>query len=198
MKNWCFWTVALDKTLESPLDCKIKSVNPTRNQYWIFIGRTDAEAETPILLPPDAKNGLIWKDSDAGKDWRQGEKGTTENEMVGWYHRVNGDEFEPAPGGGERQGRLCVCCSPWGHKESDMTERLNWITFNTFWNCLLLVHGAYFRGLLAHVCRRKKAHKIYVKANLGLPWWLSGKESTWQRRRHWFDPWSGKISHASE
>ena len=96
----------------------------------------------------------------------------------------------------DREG--CMCCSPWGCKESDTTERLNWITFNTFWNCLLLVHGAYFRGLLAHVCRRKKAHKIYVKANLGLPWWLSGKESTCQCRRHWFDPWSGKIPHASE
>ena len=96
----------------------------------------------------------------------------------------------------DREG--CMCCSPWGCKESDTTERLNWITFNTFWNCLLLVHVAYFRGLLAHVCRRNKAHKIYVKANLGLPWWLSGKESTCQCRRHWFDPWSGKIPHASE
>ena len=93
-KNWCFRTVVLQKTLESPLACKIKLVNPKGNQSWIFIGRTDAEAETPILWPPDAKNQLIWKDPDAGKDWRQEEKGTTENEMVGWHHRLNGHEFE--------------------------------------------------------------------------------------------------------
>ena len=95
LKNWCFWTVVLEKTLESPLDCKeIKSVNPKRNQPWIFTGRTDAEAETPILWPPDAKNWLIWKDPDTGKDWRQEEKGTTEDEMVGWHHQLNGHEFE--------------------------------------------------------------------------------------------------------
>ena len=94
--NWCFWTVVLEKTLESPLNCKeIKPVNPKGNQSWIFIGRTDAEAETPILRPPDAKSWLIWKDSDAGKDWRQ-EKGTTEDEMVGWHHRLNWHEFEQA------------------------------------------------------------------------------------------------------
>ena len=94
LKNWCFWTVVLEKILESPLDCKeIKPVNPKGNQSWIFIGRTNAEA--PILLPPDAsKNWLLGKDPDAGKDWRQEEKGTTENEMVGWHHRLNGNEFE--------------------------------------------------------------------------------------------------------
>ena len=91
-KNWCFWTVVLEKTLESPLDCKeIQLVHPKGNQSWIFIGRTDAEAETPILWPPD---GNTWKDPDAGKDWRQEEKGTTENEMVGWHHQLNGHEFE--------------------------------------------------------------------------------------------------------
>ena len=94
-KNWCFWTVVLEKTLESPLDCKeIKSVNPKGDQSWIVIGRTDAEAETPILWPPDAKNWLIGKDPDAGKDWRREEKGTTEDEMVGWHHWLNGHEFE--------------------------------------------------------------------------------------------------------
>ena len=94
-KNWCFWTVALEKTLESPLDCKeIQPVHPKGNQSWIYIGRTDAEAETPILWPPDAKNWLIWKDPDAGKDWRHEEKGTTEDEMVGWHHQLNGHEFE--------------------------------------------------------------------------------------------------------
>ena len=126
-KNWCIWTVVLEKTLESPLDCKeIHPVHPKGDQSWIFIGRTDVEAEAPILWPPDVKNWLIWKDPDAGKDWRQEEKGTTENEMIGWQHRLNGYEFEQTP---EGQGSL-VCCSPWGHKESDMTERLNWITFN--------------------------------------------------------------------
>ena len=94
-KNWCFWTVVLEKTLESPLDCKeIQPVHPKWNQSWIFIGRTDAEAETPTLWPPDAKNWLIWKDPNAGKDWRQEEKGTTEDEMVGWHHQLNGHEFE--------------------------------------------------------------------------------------------------------
>ena len=94
LKNWCFWTVVLEKTLESPLDCKIKPVNPKGNQSWIFIERTDAEAETPTLWPLDVKNWLIWKEPDAGKDWRQKEEGTTEDEMVGWQHRLSGHEFE--------------------------------------------------------------------------------------------------------
>ena len=116
-KNWCLWTVVLEKTLESPLDCKkIQPVHPKGNQSWIFIGRTYAEAETPILWPPGVKNWLIWKDPDVGKDWRQEEKGKTEDEMVGWHHRLSGHEFEQAPGDGEGQGRL-ACFSPWGHKE---------------------------------------------------------------------------------
>ena len=94
-KNWCFWTVVLEKTLESPLDCKeIQPVHPKANQSWIFIGRTDAEAETSILWPPGAKSWLIWKDRDAGKDWRWEEKGMTEDEMVGWHHQFNQHEFE--------------------------------------------------------------------------------------------------------
>ena len=94
-KNWCFWTVVLEKTLQSPLDCKeIQPVHPKRNQSWIFIGRTDAEAEAPILWPPDVKNWLIWKDPDAGKDWRQEEKGMTGDEMAGWHHWLDGHEFE--------------------------------------------------------------------------------------------------------
>ena len=122
LKNWCFWTVILEKNLESPLDCKeIQPVNPKGNQSWIFIGRTDAEAETPILWPADVKNWLIWKNPDAGKDWRQEEKGMTEDEMVEWHHCLNRPEFEQAPGIGDGQGSL-VCCSPWGCKESDMTE----------------------------------------------------------------------------
>ena len=106
-KNWCFRTVVLEKTLESPLDSKeIKLVNPKGNQPWIFFGRTDAEAEAPILCPPAAKSGFIGKDPDAGKDWRQEEKGTTEDEMVGWHHWLNGHEFEQAPGDSEGQGSL--------------------------------------------------------------------------------------------
>ena len=125
-KNWCFWTVVLEKTLECPLDCKKSHpVNPKGNQSWIFIGRTDAEANTPILWPPDVKNWLIWKDPDAGKDWRWEEKGTTEDEMVGWHHLLDWHEFEWAPGVGAGQGGL-ACCRPWGRKELDTTERLNW------------------------------------------------------------------------
>ena len=137
-KNWCFWTVVLEKTLESPLDCKeIQQVHPKGNQSWIFIGRTDVEAETPILWPSDAKNWFIWKDPDAGKDWSQEEKGMTEDEMVGWHHLLNGREFEQALGVGDRQGSL-VCCSPWDGKESDTLREgteLNWKLINKeiFW-----------------------------------------------------------------
>ena len=117
-RNWCLWIVMLEKTLETPLDSKdLKPVNPKGNQPWIFIGRTDAE--TPILWPPDAKGWLTGKDSDAGKDWRQ-EKGVTEDEMVGWYHRLHGHKFEQTLEDGEGQESL-ACCSPWGHKESDTT-----------------------------------------------------------------------------
>ena len=124
-KNWCFWTVVLEKTLESSLDCKeIKPVNPKGNQSWIFIRKTDAEAEAPILWPPDVKSWLIGKDHDAGKDWGQ-EKGVTEDEMVGWHHWLNGRESEWTPGVGDGQGGL-ACCNSWGRKESDMTEQLNW------------------------------------------------------------------------
>ena len=133
-KNWCFWTVVLEKT-ESPLDCKeIQPVNPKGNQSWIFIGRTDAEAETtilwlpdatPILWLPDAKNRLIGKDPDAGKDWRQEEKGMTEDEMAGWHHRLNGHGFGWTSGVGDGQGSL-MCCSPWGPKESDTSAWLSW------------------------------------------------------------------------
>ena len=126
-KNWCFWTVVLEKTLESPLHIQeIQPVHPKGNQSWMFIGWT--EAETPILWPPDVKNWLIWKDPDAGKDWRR-EKGMTEDEMVGWHHRLNGHEFESSPGVGDGQGGL-ACCSPWGFKGLDMTEWLNGTELN--------------------------------------------------------------------
>ena len=108
-----------------PLNCKIKPVNPKGNQSWMFIGRTDTKAEALILWPPDAKNWLVSKDPDARKGWRQEDKGMTEDEMIGWDHRLDGHEFEQAPVVGDGQGNL-VCCSPWDHKESDMTERMNW------------------------------------------------------------------------
>ena len=125
IQNWCFQTVILEKTLESPLDLKeIKPVYAKGNQSWIFIGRTDTEGEAPILWPSDAKSWLIGKDPDAGKDLRQKEKGTKEDEIVGWHHQLNGHEFEQTPGDGEGQGSL-ASCSPWGRKELDTTEWLN-------------------------------------------------------------------------
>ena len=125
-KNWCFWTVVLKKTLESPLDCKeMQPLYPKGDQSWVFIGRTDVEAETPVLWPPDVKSWLIWKDPDAGKDWGQEEKGMTEGEMAGWHHRLNGHEFGWTLGVGDGQGGL-ASCSPCGCKESDMTKQLNW------------------------------------------------------------------------
>ena len=126
LKNWCFWTVVLEKTPESPLDCQeIQPVHPKGDQSWVYIGRTDFEAKTPILWPSDAKSWLIWKDPDAGNDWGQEEKGMTEEDMVGWHHRLNGHGFGWTPGVGDGQGGL-ACCRSWGRKELDMTERLNW------------------------------------------------------------------------
>ena len=125
LKNWCFWTVVLEKTIKSPLDYKeIKPINPEGNQPWIFIGRTDAEAEAPILWLPDVKSWHIGKDHDAGKDLRQEDKETTEDKSVGWHHWLNGHEFKQALGDGEGHGNL-ECWSPWDHKEWNMTERLN-------------------------------------------------------------------------
>ena len=122
-KNWCFWTVVLEKTLESPLLQGIKSVHPKGNQSWIFIERTDAEAETPILWPPDVKNRPIWKDPDAGNDWRQEEKESTEGEIVGCHHRLDGHEFEQAPAFGDGQGSLAYC----SHVVAKSQKRLsNW------------------------------------------------------------------------
>ena len=125
-KNWCFWTAVLEKTLEHLLDCKeIKPVNPKINQPWIFIGRTDAEAATPVLWPPHAKSWLIGKDIDAGGYWGQEKKGTTEDEMAGWHPWLDGRESEWTPGAGDGQGGL-ACCDSCGRKESDTTEQLNW------------------------------------------------------------------------
>ena len=142
LKNWCFWSVVLEKTLESPLDCKeIQPVHPKGNQSWIFIERTDAEAETPILWPPDVKNWLTGKDPDAGKDWRQEEKGMTEDGMVGMHHWLGGHEFEQAPGVGDEQGSL-VCCSPGGPKS--WTRLSNWTEARKF---SLLPHFLIFQIL---------------------------------------------------
>ena len=124
-KNWCFWTVVLEKTLENPLDCKdLQPVHPKGDQSWVFSGRTNVEAETLILWPPDVKSWLIGKDPDTRKDWLQGEKWMTEYEMVGMHHRHDEHGFGWTPGVGNGQGGL-ACCSSWGRKESGMTERLN-------------------------------------------------------------------------
>ena len=122
---WCW-----EKTLESLLNCEeVQSVHPKGDQFWVFIGRTDAKAETPVLWPPHAKSWLIGKDSNAGRDWGQVEKGTTEDEMTGWHHRLVGHEIAWTSGVGDRQGGL-ACCNSWGRKESDTTEWLNWTELN--------------------------------------------------------------------
>ena len=147
-KNWCFWTVMLEKTLDSPLDCKeIQPVHSKGDQSRMFIGRTDGEAETLILWPHVVKSWLIWKNLDAGKDWGQKKKGTTEDEMFGWLHQLNGHEFEWSPEVDDGQGGL-ACCSPWGCKESDMTEQLNcteWdhIPWSSFFECWILSQPAF-------------------------------------------------------
>ena len=134
LKNRCFWTVVLEKTLESLLDCKeIQPVHPKGDQSWVFIGRTDAEAETPILWPPHVKSWLIGKVSDAGMDSGQEEKGTTEDEMAEWYHWLDGHEFGWTPGVGNGQGGL-ACCDSWGRKELDTTEWLNWTELKLRWS----------------------------------------------------------------
>ena len=142
-KNWCFWAVVLEKALESHLDWKeIQPVHPKGHQSWVFNGRTDAEAEIPILWPPDAKSQLIWKDPDAGKDWGQEEKGTTEDEIVGWNHQLNGHGFGWTLGFGDGQGGLAPCCGSWGRQELDTTKQLNWtelmIIYFFFFSCISL------------------------------------------------------------
>ena len=128
-KNWCFWTAVLEKTLESPLDCKeIQPVHSKGDQPWDFFVRNDAKAETPVLWPPHVKSWLIGKNSDAGRDWGQEEKGTTEGEMARWHHGLDGRESEWTPGVGDGHGGL-ACCDSWGCKESDTTERLNWTEY---------------------------------------------------------------------
>ena len=149
LKNWCFWAGLLEKTLESPLDCKeIKSVNPKGDQPWTFTRRTDAKAEAPIHWLPDVKKRpwLIGKDPDAGRDWGQEEKGTAEDEMAGWHHWLDGHESEWTPGVGNGQGGL-ACCDSWGHRESDTTKRLNWTELST--RSPLMLHAAIQRGIIS-------------------------------------------------
>ena len=133
-KKWCFWTVMLEKTLENPLDYKkIQPVLSEGEQPWDFFGRNDAKAETPVLWPPHAKCWLIRKDSDAGRDWGQEQKGTTEDEMAGWHHWLDGRESEWTPGDGDGQEGL-ACCDSWGRKKSDTTEQLNWTELICVWS----------------------------------------------------------------
>ena len=155
----------LEKTLESPLDCKeIQPVHPQGDQSWVFTGRSDIEAETPILWPPDEKSWLIGKDLDAGKDWGQEEKGTTEDEMVGWHHWLNGHGFEWAPGAGDGQGGL-ACCSSWGRKELDTTERLNWTSQYIIWVEAVLLRNiamVFYFKMLPSTCHATIKHAFEV------------------------------------
>ena len=161
-KNWCFWTVVLEKTLESLLDCKeIKPVNPKGNQSWIYIGRTDAEAEAPILWPPDAKSWLTGNNPDAGKVWRWEEKGTTEDEMVRWHHQLDGHDFEQAPGAGDGQGSL-ACCS------SGLAKSQTWLSHWT--EVIVYEHQHGFLTLHNRKCAlmgskhaRKEHHPLFCK-----------------------------------
>ena len=135
-----FWTVVLEKTLENPLDCQeIQLVHSKGHQSWVFFGRNGAKSETPVFWPPRAKSWLTGKDSDVGRDWGQEEKGTTEDKMARWHHRLDGREFRSTPGVGDGQGGL-ACCDSWGRKESDTTERLNWTELGICKGVRLLGH----------------------------------------------------------
>ena len=160
-KNWCFQTLVLKKTLESPLDCKeIKPVNPKGNQYWIFIGRTDAEAGVPILWPPNAKSWLTGKDPDAGKEWRQKEKGTKEDEMAGWHYWHSRHEFEQTAGDGEGQGSLAHCslsgCKVW-------TWLSNWTKKPSLYWLLSRSHGCINARKYQLVCYKDSIFRVWQK-----------------------------------
>ena len=147
-KNWCFWTVVLEKTLESPLDCKEIQQLYSEDQPWDFFERNDAKAETPVLWPPHAKSWLIGKDSDAGRDGGHEEKGTTEDELAGWHHWLDGRESDWTLGVGDGRGGL-ACCDSWGRKESDTSEWLKWTELN--WNIYFISisgHVKIYRGIL--------------------------------------------------
>ena len=165
LKNWCFWTMVLEKTLESPLDFKeIQPVHPKGDQSWVFIGRTEVEAETLILWPPDAKSWLIWKDLNVGKDWRWEEKGMTEDEMVGWHHQLNGHEFEMVKDRKAWCAAVCGVAKSWTQlsKWTELTEvsqdrgTVSWLKLLPWLNVLIVV------GSTNHV----------PHGSMGLPWWL--------------------------
>ena len=178
--NWRFWTVVLEKTLESPLACKeIQPVHPQGNQSWIFIGRTDAEAETPIFWPPDVKSWLIWIDSDAGKDWGNEEKGTTEDEMVGWHHRLDGHGFGWTPEVGDGQGGL-ACCGSLGCKESDMTEWLNWAELNWCWERLKAGGEGDDKGWDGWMASMTRWTWVWLSSG---SWWWTGRPGMLQSMR---------------
>ena len=165
-KNWCFWTVVLEKTLESSLDCKeIQPVHSEGDQSWVFTGRNDAKAETLVLWPLHAKSWLIGKNSDAGRVWGQEEKGTTEDEMAGWHHRLDGCEFDWTPGVGDGQGGL-ACCDSWRGKESDTTEWLNWTELNATWFSILhstvLVNDGLRYSALTHYVVLFQMISVYI------------------------------------
>jgi len=169
LKNWCFWTVVLEKTLERPLDCKeIQPVHPKGDQSWVFIGRTDVEAETPVLWPPHVKSWLIGKDPDAGRDWGQEEKGMTEDEMAGRHHQLDVCKFEWTPGVGDGQGGP-TCCDSWGHKESDITEWLNW-------NELICIHTCISVRVLSYI---NLSINIYVYLSISA-YWLCFPREPWR------------------
>ena len=170
-KNWCFWTVMLVKTLESTLDWKeIQPVQPKGYQSWVFIGRTEVEAESPILWPPHVKSQLTGKDPDAGKDWRQEEKGTTEDEIAGCHHRVDGHEFGWTPGVGDGWGVL-ECCNSWGCKELDTTKWLNWTELNHFWT--FTMYQA--RAAISSEKPREKGPLWFISVLLRLSLWSHSK-----------------------
>ena len=168
LKNWCVWTVVLEKTLESPLDCKkIQPVHSEGDQPWDFFGRNDAKAETTVLWPPHVKSWLTGKDSHDGRDWRQEEKGTTEDEMSGWHHWLDGCESERTLGVGDGQGGL-ACCNSWGCKESDTTERLNWteLKLGAFMltSLILLLYISLYHSMLP--CLFFFCHSLFKKSIL--------------------------------
>ena len=175
-ENWCFWTMVLEKTLESPLDCKeVQPVHPKGDQSCVFIGRSDAKAETPILWPPHVKSWLIGKDPDSGRDWGQEEKGMTEDEMAGWHHQLDGHKFLWTPGVGDGQGDL-ACCDLWGRKESDTTERLNWAELIDKWS---LEYDARIKILLDQLKWKLLSHvHLYVT-----PWTIQSMEIS--RPQYW-------------
>jgi len=164
-KNICFLTVVLDKTLESPLDCnKIQPVHTKADQPWVFIGRTDVEAETPVFWPSDVKSWLIGKDPDIGKDWGQEEKGTTGDEMVRWQHRLNGHRFGWTPGVVDGQGGL-VYCRSWGCKESNTTEWLNWTELKPFFYYFSYLDFSSLPAAFEQTTMKQKRCPIYLVAN---------------------------------